>query len=175
MVIRWYLQLCLMYNSDYTFGIFDLQILITPLVSFSHSVLWFTYSDYTFGILWPLCCLPFDLQISKDRMAKRKSTKGQTIIYKTLNRKLKNPSKNQGWTQELQKVKGIFDLQILITPLVSMIYRFWLHLWYLWFTNSDYTFGILWPLCCLPFDLQILITPLVSLIYRFWLHLWYLS
>jgi hypothetical protein len=29
-------------------------------------------------------------------MAKRKRTKGQTIIYKTLNRKLKNPTKNQG-------------------------------------------------------------------------------
>ena len=133
-------------DSDYTLGIYDLQILITPLVSCGHcvvcpliyrfwlplwylvaivlSVLWFTDSDYTFGILWPLCCLSF-------------------------------------------------DLQILITPLVSMIYRFWLHLWYLWFTDSDYPFGILWPLCCLSFDLQILITPLVSMIYRFWLPLWY--
>jgi hypothetical protein len=86
---------------------FDLQILITPLVSFGHCVvchsliyrfwlllwylvaivlsviLWFTDSDYSFGILWPLCCLSF------------------------------------------------FDLQILITPLVSLIYIFWLLLWYL--------------------------------------------
>ena len=174
-------------DSDYSFGIlwplcclsfFDLQILITPLVSFGHCVvchsliyrfwlllwylvaivlsviLWFTDSDYSFGIFWPLCCLSF------------------------------------------------FDLQILITPLVScghcvvchsLIYRFWLLLWYLlaivlsvilWFTYSDYSFGIFWPLCCLSFfDLQILITPLVScghcvvchsLIYRFWLLLWYL-
>jgi len=52
-----------------------------------------------------------------------------------------------------------FDLQILITPLVS--YRFSLPLWYL--TNSHYPFGIL----------QILITPLVS--YRFSLPLWYLT
>ena len=69
----------------------------------------------------------------------------------------------------------------------SSIYRFWLPLWYLLaivlsvllFTDSDYPFGIFWPLCCLSFfdlqilifwplcclsffDLQILITPLVS-------------
>ena len=174
-------------DSDYTFGIFwplccltffDLQILITSLVSFGHCVvspssiyrfwltLWyllaivlsdllrFTDSDYTFGVFWPLCCLT------------------------------------------------VFDLQNLITPLVSFghcvvwpssIYRFWIHLWYLLaivlsdllrFTDSDYTFGIFWPLCCLTFfDLQILITPLVSFghcvvwpssIYRSWLPLWYL-
>jgi hypothetical protein len=75
-----------------------------------------------------------------------------------------------------------------------LIYGFWLPLWYLlaivlsvllWFMDSDYPFGIFWPLCCLSFfDLQILITPLVSfghcvvcpsLIYRFWLPLWYLQ
>ena len=73
-----------------------------------------------------------------------------------------------------------------------MIYRFWLHPWYLlaivlsvllWYTDSDYSLGILWPLCCLFFyDIHILITPLVSfghcvvcsfMIYRFWLHPWY--
>ena len=174
-------------DSDYLFGIFwplccltvfELQILITSLVSFGHSDVWpssiyrfwlplwyllvivlsdlfrFTDSDYTFGIFWPLCCLT------------------------------------------------VFDLQNLITPLVcfghcvvwpSSIYRFWLPLWYLLaivlsdllrFTDSEYTFGIFWPLCCLTFfDLQILITPLVSFghcvvcpssIYTFWLHLWYL-
>ena len=189
----WYLLAILMSDllrftdSDYLFGIFwplccltfsDLQILITPLVSFSHCVVWpssiyriwlhlwcllvivlsdrlrFTDSDYLFGIFWPLCCLTF------------------------------------------------FDLQILNTPLVSFghcvvwpssIYRFWLHLWYLLaivlpdllrFTDSDYSFGIFWPLCCLSFfDLQLLITPLVSFghcvvcpssNYRFWLPLWYL-
>ena len=72
----------------------------------------------------------------------------------------------------------------------SSIYGFWLPLWYLltivlsvlWFTDSDYPFGIIWPLCCLFFDLRILITPLVSFdhcvvcssIYGFWLPLWYL-
>ena len=54
----------------------------------------------------------------------------------------------------------------------SSIYRFWLPLWYLLvivlsvllrYTDSDYLFGIFWPLCCLFFfDIQILITPLVS-------------
>jgi hypothetical protein len=110
-------------------------------------------SDYPFGILWPLCCLFF------------------------------------------------LDLRILITPLVSCghcvvcsssIYGFWLPLWYLVaivlsvrlrFMDSDYPFGILWPLCCLFFlDLRILITPLVSCghcvvcpsTYVFWLPLWYL-
>jgi hypothetical protein len=52
------------------------------------------------------------------------------------------------------------------------------------FTDSDYPFGIFWPLCCLStFYLQILITPLVSFghcvvcpsIYGFWLPLWYLQ
>jgi hypothetical protein len=165
--------------SDYLFGFFwslcclsfDLQILITSLVSFGHYVvcpliyrfwlpLWyllvimlfvlrFTYSDYLFGIFWSLCCLSF-------------------------------------------------NLQLLITSLVSfghyvvcpLIYSFWLPLWYLlvimlfvlWFTDSDYLFGIFWSLCCLSFDLQILITSLVSfghyvvcrLIYVFWLPLWFL-
>ena len=48
----------------------------------------------------------------------------------------------------------------------SSIYEFWLPLWYLRFTDSDYPFDIL--------DLRILITPLVSSIYGFWLPLWYL-
>ena len=114
----------------------------------------YTDSDYHFGIFWPLCC------------------------------------------------QFLFDIGILITPLVSVvhcvvssssIYGFRLHLWYLfaivssallWYTDSDYHFGIFWPLCrLLFFDIQILITPLVffdhcvvssSSIYGFWLPLWYL-
>ena len=88
----------------------------------------------------------------------------------------------------------------------SLIYGFWLPLWYLqtllltivlsvllWFTYSDYPFGVFklffWPLCCLFFlDLRILITPLISsnssndhcvvcssFIYGFWLPLWCLQ
>jgi hypothetical protein len=51
----------------------------------------------------------------------------------------------------------------------------------LWYTDSDYPFGIFWPLFCLLFyDIRILITPLVSfghcvvcssMIYGFWLPL----
>ena len=86
----------------------------------------YTDSDYPFGILWPLCFQFF------------------------------------------------FDIRILIIPLVSCghcvvnsssIYRFWLPLWYLVaivlsvllrYTDSDYPFGILWPLCCLFFfDIRI--------------------
>jgi hypothetical protein len=170
-------------DSDYPFGIiwplccqffFEIQILITLLVSVGHCVvrsssiygfwlsLWYllaivlsvllryTDSDYPFGIFWPLCCQFF------------------------------------------------FDIKILITPLVSCghcvissssIYGFWLPLWYLLaivlsvlrYTDSDYPFGIFWPLCCqFFFDMRILIIPLVSFgyyvvssssIYGFWLPL----
>jgi hypothetical protein len=57
----------------------------------------------------------------------------------------------------------------------SLIYRFWLPLWYLlvivlsvllWYTDSDYPFGIFWSLCCLFFfDIHILITSLWYLRY----------
>ena len=70
----------------YCLSFFDLRLLITPLVSCGHcvvcpsslygcwlplwylvaivlSVLRFTASDYPFGILWPLCCLSFDLRL----------------------------------------------------------------------------------------------------------------
>jgi hypothetical protein len=116
-------------------------------------LVWFTASDYLFGIFWPLYCL------------------------------------------------SLFDLQLLITSLVSLghcvvcpclIYSFWLPLWYLLaivlsvllrLTTSNYPFGIFWPLCCLSFDWRLLITPLVSFghcvvcpssIDDFWLPLWYL-
>ena len=53
------------------------------------------------------------------------------------------------------------------------------------YTDSDYSFGIFWPVCCLFFfGIRILITPLVSFgqcvvcsssVYGFWLLLWYLQ
>ena len=85
-----------------------------------------TSSAYPFGVLWPLCCLSF-------------------------------------------------DVRLLLIPLVSCghcvvcpsMYVFWLSLWCLVAimlstlrcTSSDYPFGVLWPLCCLPFDVGLLITP----------------
>ena len=239
----WYLLVIMLFvlwftDSDYLFGIFwplcclsfDLQILITSLVSFGHYVvcpliyvfwlplwyllaimlfvLWFTYSDYLFGIFWSLCCLSFDLRILITSLVSFGHYVVCPLIYVfwlplwyllvimlfVL------------WFTDSDYLFGIFwplcclsfDLRILITSLVSfghyvvcpLIYRFWLPLWYLlvimlfvlWFTDSDYLFGIFWSLCCLSFDLQILITSLVSfghyvvcpLIYRFWLPLWYL-
>ena len=157
---------------------FDWCLLITPLVSCGHCIvyptsiyafwlplwyhlaivssvlLWFVPSDYPFGIFWPLYRLSY------------------------------------------------FDLCLLIIPSVSFghcifcpssIDAFWLHLWYLVaivssvllpFMPSDYPFGIIWPLYRLSyFDSCLLITSLVSfdhcivchtLIYAFWLPHWYL-
>ena len=194
-------------DSDYPFGIlwplryqffFDIRILITPLVSFGHCVVcslihrfWlpllyllaivlsvllrYADPDYPFGIFWQLCCqFLFDIRILITPFG----------IFWPLCR------------------LPFFDIEILITPLVSFghrvfssssIYGFWLPFLYLLaivlsvllrYTDSDYPFGILWPLCCqFFFDIQILITPLVSCghcvvssssIYRFWLPLWYL-
>ena len=236
-------------DSDYTLGIFwplcclffyDIQILITPLVSFGHCgfcssmififwlppwyllaivlsvLLWYTDSDYTLDIFWPLCCLfLYNIQIlftplvSFEHCVVCSSMKYRFwlhpwyVVAIVLSVLL--------WYTDSDYTLGIFwslcclffyDIQILITPLVSfvhcvvcssMIYRFWLHPWYilaivlsvlLWYTDSDYTLGIFWPLCFLFFyDIHILITPLVSfghcvvcssMIYRFWLHAWYL-
>ena len=109
-------------------------LLIRYILSIVMSVLlWFTGSDYSLGIFWPLQCM------------------------------------------------SSFDLRVLITHLVSfdhfivcppLIYGFWLLIRYLltivisvllWFTASDYSFGIFWPLYCLSsFDL------------RFWLLIRYL-
>ena len=240
-VLLWYT------DSDYLFGIFwplccltffDLQILITFLVSFGHCVVWpssiyrfwlllccllaivlsvllrFTDSDYLFGIFWPLCCLTFfDLQIMITSLV----SFGDCVVCSSLIYWLWLPLwcllaivlSDRLLFTDSDSLFGIFwplcclsffDLQILITPLVSFdhcvvwsssIYRFWLLLSdlltivlsdLLRYTDSDYSFGVFWPLCCLTFDLQILITPLVSLghcvvspsIYRFWLPLWYL-
>jgi hypothetical protein len=160
----WYLVAIALYILRFTashcpFGImwplccisFGLPLLITPLVSCGHCVvypsvygfslsLWyhvtivlyilrFTVSEYPFGILWPLCCISL-------------------------------------------------GLRLLITPLVSCdhcvvypsVYGFWIPLWYLVaivlyilrFTASEYLFGILWPLCCISFGLRLLNTPLAS-------------
>ena len=150
----------------------DIQILIGPLVSFGHCVVWYTYSDCPFGIFWSLCCLIYIFWLS---------------LWYPL-------------------VIVLSDIQILITPLVSFGHCV------VWYTDSDCPFGIFWSLCCLIYrfwlalwyllvivlsDIQIMITPLVSfgdcvvwytysdcpfgifwslrcLIYGFWLSLWYL-
>ena len=75
----------------------------------------------------------------------------------------------------------LFDLRLLITPLVSCAHCV---VCSYSICASYYPIGILWPLCCLfLFDLRLLITPLVScghcvvcsyLIYGFSLPHWYL-
>ena len=182
-------------TSDYPFGILwplyclsflDLRLLITPLVSCGHCIFVlprFTISDYPFGILWPLYFLSFfDFALS---VIPRFSTSDYPFgIFWTL------------------CCLYFLDIRFMIILLVSCghcivcsssIYDFWLPLWYLVavvlsvfprLTNSDYPFGILWPLYFLLFlDLRLLITPLVSFghcvvctssIYDLWLSFWYL-
>jgi hypothetical protein len=116
----WYLLAIVVYvllwltASDYSFGIFELRLLITPLVSLTYAYwlllwyLWLTASDYPFGI--------FDLRL------------------------LITPSVYLTYASDYPF--GIFDLRLLIAPLVSLTCGFWLPLWYLWLTASDYSFGI---------------------------------
>ena len=174
-------------DSDYPFGIFwplcrqlffDIQILITSLVSFGYCVVSFS-SIYRFWLpLWYLLTIA-------------------VVCFSSIYR---------FWLPLWLLVAIVSSILLRYTdsdyPLVSFghcvvcsssIYRFWLPIWYLVaivssslirYTDSDYPFGIFWPLYCqFFFDIQILITPLVSFghrvvssssIYRFWLPLWYL-
>ena len=199
-------------NSDYPFGIFwslccliyrfwlslwyllvivfsDIQILIAPLVSFGHCVVWYTYSDCPFGIFWSLCCLIYIFWFSLWYLLAIVVSDIQILIIL--------------W---YLLVIVLSDIQILIAPLVSFGHCV------VWYTDSDCPFGIFWPLCCLIYrfwlslwyllvivlsDIEIMIAPLVSfghcivwytdsdcpfgifwslccLIHRFWLSLWYL-
>ena len=211
-VLLWYT------DSDNPLGIiwplccvffYDIPILIIPLVSFDHCVvfcssmiyrfwlhpwyllaifssmiyrfwlhscyllaivlsvlLWVMDSDYTLGIFWPLCLFFYDLGIVITPLV----SFGHCVVCSSMIYRF--------WLQPWY----------LLVISSSMIYRFWLHPWclsaivlsvLLWYTDSDYTLGIFWSLCCLFFyDIQILITPLVSfghcvvcssMIYRLWL------
>jgi hypothetical protein len=96
-------------------------------------------------------------------MTTRNRRKGQTMIYKTLYKKLKIESA----TRTPQHIGAVLTVIVLSV---------------LQFTASDYSFGIFWSMYCLSFNLRLLITPLVSFghcivcpsIYGFWLLLWYL-
>jgi hypothetical protein len=121
-------------DSDYPFGIFwplrclfffNIRILITPLVSVGHCVVWY----------W------------------RRTDNTMTKRYQRGNQ---NPYIEEEQTTQWSKdTKGVIRIW------------FWLPLWYLLaivlsvllqYTDSDYPFGICWPLCCLSFfNIQILI------------------
>ena len=114
----------------------------------------FTTSDYSFGILWPLYCLPFlDLRLLITPLV----SCGHCIVC---------PS-------------SIYDFWLPLWYHVAIVLSVLPH-----FTISDYPVGVLWPLYYLSLlDFRLLITPLVSCghcivcpssIYDLWLLLWYL-
>jgi hypothetical protein len=115
------------------------------LVAIMLSVLRCTSSDYPFGVLWPLCCLPFDVRFWLPLWYLV-----AIVLY------------------ALRCTSSDYPFGVL-WPLCCLPFdvRFWLPLWYLVAivlsalrcTSSDYPFGVLWPLCCLPFDVGLLITP----------------
>ena len=116
LIYRFWLPLCYLL----VIVLSDIRILIVPLVSFGHCVVWFTDSDCPFAIFWSLCCLIYGFWFP---------------LWYLL-------------------VIVLSDIQILITPLVSFGHCV------VWYTDSDFPFAIVWSLCCL--------------IYRFWFPLWYL-
>jgi hypothetical protein len=65
------------------FVLFLLAIVLSVLLRFMDS-------DYPFGILWPLCCLSFDLWMKKDKQQSTKHT------YKTKDRVTRTPLKTGG-------------------------------------------------------------------------------
>ena len=123
--------------------LFDIRILITPLISVGHcfvcSSLRYKDSDYPVGIFWPLCCLFFF-----------SSMNGLWLPLWYL-------------LAIVLSVLLLFDIRILITPLVSFGHCVFCSS--LRWTDYDYPFGIFWPLCCLF---------VFSSMNGFWLPLWYL-
>ena len=151
------------------------------------SVLRITASDYSFGILWPLHYLSFELLLLITHLIYF----GHCIVCPL----------NSGFWLPIWHTLAIvlpvlwitasdypfdilwplycrsFELRLLITSLLyfghciacPLNYDFWLPIWYtlaivlsvLWITASDYPFDILWPLYCQSFKLRLLITPLI--------------
>jgi hypothetical protein len=152
------------------------RILITPLVSCGHCVV-SPSSIYEFWLhLWYRVAIVLSVLLLY-------TDSDYTTRYQRCNQNLYIKGQTTQWPQDTKDVIRIRilkkDRQHNGHPLVSCghcvvcpssIYGFWLHLWYLVgivlsvllrYTDSDYTFGILWPLCCLSFfDIRILITPL---------------
>jgi hypothetical protein len=136
-------------NQNPYMSFFNIQILITPLVSVGHFVVC-PSSIYRF---W----LP--------------------LMVKRYQRGNQNPYIEEEQTTQWSKdTKGVIRICILKLPLWYLLTIALSVL--LQYTDSNYPFGIFWSLCCLFFfNIQILITPLVSFghcvvcsssIYRFW-------
>jgi hypothetical protein len=85
-------------------------------------------------------------------------------------RGIQNPYIKAQTTQWPQDTKGVLRILWYLVAIVLSV---------LWCTDSEYPFGILWPLCFLSFDVRILSTLLVScdhcvvcpLMYGFWVPL----
>jgi competence transcription factor ComK len=146
--------------SDYPFGIFKLLTIIL-------SVLWFTASGYPFGIFKLLTIILSVLVIrsckSKDRQyngQKFEDTKGVIRSCKSKDRQYNG--------QKFEDTKGVIrtcDLQLLVTPLVSS--NFWPS-----YCLSFFDLHFWLPLWYLQTFDHYIVCP--SLIYSFWLPLWYL-
>jgi hypothetical protein len=149
---------------------FDIRIMFTPLLSFGHCVvcpssiygfwlpLWYLLA-IVFFVLLPYTNSDYPLYIEEGQTTQwPKDTKG--VIRIRISKK-----DRQHNDQKIPCFLSFFDIRILITPLVSFghcvvcpssIYGFWLPLWYiltivlsvlLRYTDSNYPFGIFWPLC----------------------------
>ena len=126
-LLLWYLLAIVL--SDYSFGIFcPLCCLITPLVSFVHCVVWL--------LLWYLLTIVLSVLLWFT---------GHCVVWLLLWYLLSIVLSDYpfGIFWPLYCL-SFFDLQILITPLVSFVHCVvWLLLWYLLsIVLSDYSFGI---------------------------------
>jgi hypothetical protein len=125
----------------------------TPLVSFGHCVVW-SSMIYRFwlplGIFWPLCCLFFyDIQILITSWYLLVIVLSESVYHRRTDNTI--AKRYQGSNQNLY----IIEEQTTQWPKDAIVLSV-----LLWYTDSDYPLGILWPLCCLIFyDIQILITP----------------
>jgi hypothetical protein len=154
---------CIVWSLIYVFRLSLWYLLVIVL-----SVLWFMSSDYPFGICWSLYCLFFDLRLLITPLVSFGHCIVCSLIYVfwlPLWYLLVIVLSVLWFTSSVYPF-GIFwslyclffDLRLLITTLVSfghcivcsLIYVFWLPLWYLlvivlsvvWFTSSDYHYGI---------------------------------
>jgi hypothetical protein len=136
----------------------NLQLLITPLISFFIYSLWshlwylssFTASDHTFDIFLHLQLLITPLLsflMKKDIKGVIRSCKWRKISKvwsETVNEERYQRCDLSSFTVSDHTFVIFLHLQLVITPLLSFfIYSFWSHLWYLSsFTASDHTFDI---------------------------------
>ena len=190
-------MVCLWYLLPIVLSVFfDLRILVISLVSVGHCVvclLRFTYSGYLFGICWPLVCLSSSIYIFWISLLYLFAI--VLSVFFDLQILVISFVSFAHWFVCLLRYTDsgyLFEICWPLCCLSSLIYIFWLSLWYLLaivfsvffdlhilaislvsvghcvfcllrFKVSWYIFGICCPLCCLS-----------SSIYGFWLTLWYM-